>query len=311
MIQQAGGQSGKFMTEEMLKLGKYKVTAITRADSTNTVPEGCEIKKIDYANPSSIVEALKGHDALVITMNTMAPPEQQTKLIEAAAEAGVPWVLPNEFGYDIENPGLEKDIAPIGEKHKEYRAHIEKLGKSSWIGVTCGFWYEYSLSHGRATFGFDFNNRTVTFIDDGETKINTSTWRQCGLAVAKLLSLKIYSDSDNEPSLAHYKNKFIYVSSFQINQKDMLDSVMRVTGTKEQDWTIKHEPAASRYKAGLEAMYKGDYMGFAQMMYSRVFYQDGSGDFESGKGLQNEVLGLPREDLDEATEVAVKMAGKK
>ena len=58
-------------------------------------------------------------------------------------------------------------------------------------------------------------------------------------------------------------------------------------------------------------MYKGDYMGFAQMMYSRVFYQDGSGDFESSKGLQNGVLGLPREDLDEATEVAVKMAGKK
>ena len=303
------------MTEEMLKLGKYKVTAITRADSTNKVPEGCEIKKIDYASQASIVDALRGHDALVITMNTMAPPEHQTKLIEAAAEAGVPWVLPNEFGYDIENPGLEKDIAPIGEKHKEYRAHIEKLGKSSWIGVTCGFWYEYSLAHSPATFGFDIKNRTATFIDDGETKINTSTWRQCGRAVAKLLSLKIHADDgddddEEEHCLVHYKNKFIYVSSFRISQNDMLDSIIRVTGTTLQEWTIKHEPSTSRYKAGLEAMYKGDYMGFAQMMYSRVFYQDGSGDFESSKGLQNGVLGLPKEDLDEATEVAIQMAKK-
>ena len=310
---QAGGQSGKFMTEEMLKLGKYKVTAITRADSTNTVPEGCEMRKIDYADPASIVDALKGHDALVITMNTRAPPEYQTKLIEAAAEANVPWVLPNEYGYDILNPGLEKDIAPIGEKHKEYRAHIGKLGKSSWIGVTCGFWYEYSLAFGLPTFGFDFKNRTVTFIDDGNTKINTSTWRQCGRAVANLLALKVQPDdekSDNSPCLAHYKNQFIYVSSFQISQRDMLDSVMRVTSTTLKDWTIKHEPSPSRYKAGVEAMYKGDFTGFAQMMYSRVFYQDGSGDYETSKGLQNEVLGLPKEDLDEATKVAIEMAGK-
>ena len=309
---QAGGQSGKFMTEEMLKLGKYKVTAISRADSTNTVPEGCEIRKIDYANPTSIVDALKGHDALVITMNTRAPPEYQTKLIEAAAEANVPWVLPNEYGYDILNPGLHTDIAPIGEKHKEYREHIEKLGKSSWIGVTCGFWYEYSLSFGLPTFGFDFKNRTVTFIDDGNTKINTSTFRQVGRGIANLLALKVQPDHDDDesPCLAHYKNKFVYVSSFRVSQKDVLDSVMRVTGTQVQDWTIKHEPSTSRYKAGLEAMYKGDFTGFAQMMYSRVFYQDGSGDFETSKGLQNEVLGLPKEDLDEATKVAIQMAQK-
>ena len=310
---QAGGQSGKFMTEEMLKLGKYKVTAITRADSTNTVPEGCETRKIDYADPASIVDALKGHDALVITMNTRAPPEYQTKLIEAAAEANVPWVLPNEYGYDILNPGLEKDIAPLGEKHKEYRAHIEKLGKSSWIGVTCGFWYEYSLAFGPASFGFDLKNRTATFIDDGNTKINSSTWRQVGRAIANLLALKVQPDdekSDESPCLEHYRNKFVYVSSFKISQRDMLDSVMRVTGTTLNDWTIKHEPSPSRYKAGVEAMYKGDFMGFAQMMYSRVFYQDGSGDFETSKGLQNEVLGLPKEDLDEATKVAIEMAGK-
>lgn len=42
-------------------------------------------------------------------------------------------------------------------------------------------------------------------------------------------------------------------------------------------------------------------------MYARVFYPDGSGDYESSKGLDNEALGLPHEDLDEATKRAVEM----
>ena len=42
-------------------------------------------------------------------------------------------------------------------------------------------------------------------------------------------------------------------------------------------------------------------------MYTRVFYPDGGGDFEASRGLQNDVLGLPKEDLDEFTKIAVQM----
>jgi NmrA-like family len=269
-----------------------------------------EVKKIDYADQASLVEALQGQDALIITMSVRAPPDQQTKLIEAAATADVAWVLPNEWGYDTSNAGLRKDI-PMNDKHK-YLDQIEQLGRSSWIGVTCGFWYEYSLSSGPPTYGFDFKNRAVTFIDDGNTHVNTSTWIQCGRAVAKLLAFKVSPDdaNDTSPCLTHYKNKFIYISSFNLSQRDILDSVMRVTGTTLDDWKIEHEESPSRYKAGMEAMKKGDYKGFAQMMYTRVFYQDGSGSYEASKGLQNDVLGLPKEDLDEYTKIAVQLAEK-
>jgi hypothetical protein len=46
----------------------------------------------------------------------------------------------------------------------------------------------------------------------------------------------------------------------------------------------------------------------AFLRYSRVFYPDGSGDFESSKGTSNAVLGLPEEDIDEATKIAVERA---
>ena len=306
-----GGQIGKFITEELLKAGKHKITAITRVDSTNTVPDGVDIKRIDYADQTSIVEALQGQDALVITMGARAPPEQQRKLIEAAAAANVPWVLPNEWGSDITDAGLSKDIPLVGMK-AQYREQIEQLGKSSWIAVTCGFWYEYSLSFGPHTYGFDFKNNTVTFFDDGNTHINTSTLQQCGRGVAKLLALKVLPDNanDSSPCLAQYRNGSVYISSFNISQRDILNSVLRVTGKTLNDWKIEHEPSTSRYKAGVEAFQKGDIVGFIKLLYSRHFYQDGSGDYEASKGLHNDILGLPKEDLDEHTKIAVETAQK-
>lgn len=274
------------------------------------MPAGVELHKVDYTDQKSLVSVLQGLDALVITMAVTAPPEQQAKLIEAAATASVPWVLPNEFGYDAVHPGLLKDI-PVGAQHVKYLEQIEKLGKSSWIGVTCGFWYEFSLSGGPTCYGFDLPNRHVTFFDQGTTSINTSTWPQVGRGVANLLGLKVLPDDadDQSPCLSHYRNKFVYISSFKVSQKDMLDSLIRVTGTKLDDWKIDYESAEERYNAGVDRMKKGDRSGFVQMMYTRVFYKGGGGDFETSMGLQNGVLGLPKEDLDEYTKVALQIAG--
>ena len=297
---------GKHITEELLRLGKHKVTAITRGDGTNQVPAGATIQKVDYDDQASLVAALEGQDALVITMGTRAPPDQQNKLIEAAAAANVPWVLPNEYGFDNTHPGLVEDI-PIGKSHAAYRARIEQLGKSSWIGFACGFWYEYSLSAGPSFFGFDLSTRAVTFFDDGETRINTSTLPQCGRGVAKLLGLKVLPDDagDGSPCLDRFRNRFVYVSSFNVCQKDMLDSVVRVTGTEVGDWKVSHEVSTERYARGVEEYKKGNLYGFAQLMYTRNFYKDGSGEFEASRGLLNDVLGLPKEDLDEFTKLAL------
>ncbi|MCJ1289869.1 hypothetical protein MMC34_001402 [Xylographa carneopallida] len=95
-VVEAGGNSGKYIAEALLKTGKHTVTAITRADSKSALPNGVEVKKVDYGSPASLADAVRGHDALVITMGPMAPPDTQSKLLQAAADADVPWVLPNE-----------------------------------------------------------------------------------------------------------------------------------------------------------------------------------------------------------------------
>ena len=296
----------------MLKIGKHKITALTRADSINKLPSGVEVKTVNYDDPSSLIEALKGQEVLIITMAVTASPEQQTKLIDAAAAANVPWVLPNEFGGDPSELEMQKDNF-LGETKAKYRDHIEKLGKSSWIGIVCNYWYEYSLSGGSSLYGFDFKNRTVTFFDDGNTRINTSTWPQTGRAVAKLLSLKVFKDNVNDKSacLNDFRNECVYVSSFTVSQKDMLNSVMRVTGTSLKDWKVNYEPVKERYQSGVEEFKKGNRLGFAKLLYSRSFYPDNCGNYEATKGLHNDILGLPKEDLDEYTKIAVEMAEKK
>jgi hypothetical protein len=275
------------------------------------MPAGVEVKKVNYNDPSSLVEALKGQEVLIITMAVTAPKEQQTKLIEAAAAANVPWVLPNEFGGDPTALEMQKDNM-LGEGKTKYREHIEKLGKSSWIGIVCNYWYEYSLSGGSVLYGFDFKDRTVTFYDDGNTRINTSTWPQTGRSVANLLSLKVLPDdaSDKSACLNDFRNKFVYVSSFNVSQKDMLDSVMRVTGTSLKDWKVSYEPVKERYKAGVEEFRSGSRIGFGKLLYARSFYPDKCGNYEERKGLHNDLLGLPKEDMDEYTKIAVQRAEK-
>ena len=129
---------------------------------------------------------------------------------------------------------------------------------------------------------------------------------QVGRAVAALLSLPIKPEGSNEEAcLENLKNKVVYVDSFTVSQKDMLESVLRVTGTKQDDWTITKEPARERYSSGVEEMQQGKRIGFAKMMFTRVFYPDGCGDFERNKGTLNSLLDLPKEDIDGATKAAI------
>ncbi|KAI0843634.1 NAD(P)-binding protein [Hypoxylon sp. FL0890] len=307
----ATGTVGSLIVDELLKLGKHEVTAITRKDSpaASSIPAGVKIAKVNYDDESTLVDALKGQEVLVITMHTRAPPDTQLKLVRAAAAANVPYVLPNEWGCDMSDEKLAKEIL-LGNIEIPVRKLVEELGKSSWIGVVTGFWYAYSLGFGKQTYGMEWKTRTWTWFDDGETKMNTITWPQTGRAVGKLLSLPIEPEKEGGPSLSNYKNKFIYVSSFCVTQKDMFASVLRVTGTKESDWKFEYEESAKRYEEAKKQVFSGDQSAFPQLLYSRLWFKDGSGNYEARHGLANDILGLPKEDLDEATKLAIDRAEK-
>jgi len=189
------------------------------------------------------------------------------------------------------------------------RRLIEEIGKSSYIAVSSGFWYEYSLAM-PANYGIDFDKRHCNMYDDGKTAISTSTWPQVGRAVASILSLPIKAEADAKganASLEGLRNKVIYINSFTVSQQDMLESAQRVTGTKPEDWSVEKYDSRERFSVAMKFFKEGKFKteGFTNFLYSRIFFPDGCGDTEHNKGTVNALLGLPKEDLDEATRVAM------
>jgi hypothetical protein len=271
------------MAKSLLDSGRFNITALTRPESTSELPSSIKVAKASNDDHDALVSALRGQDVLLITLSVTAPADTEAKLIRAAAEAGVPWVMPNHWGCDISLEDVVKDVPGFG---KVAQAHkdIAAAGVSSFLSLATGFWYEWSLAI-PPSFGFDFPSKTATFFDDGETPISTSTWPQVGRAVTALLSLPINpEDGNTERCLEHFKNQIVYVNSFTISQRDMFDSVLRVTGDKSEDWTINKEPARERYTSATKALQGGDRMAYVRMMYTRIFFDDGCGNFEARRG---------------------------
>lgn len=281
------------------------MTALTRHDSKSSIADGVSVKKVNYDDVSSLSDALIGQDALIITMGTLAPPDSEIKLYEAAAKAGVPWVLPNEYGYDDSDESVDADTA-IGVRKKKNREVLEQLKGPAWLGVACGFWYEFSLAGGPDRFGFDLDNRSVIMYGDGNVPLSTSTWQQSARAVAAALSLPLlpYDESDKSITLSQYRNKFIRFESFRLTQRDMLNAICKATETSEPDWKITHVDVKEYWSEARKRFQEGDYKSFGQMLYSRMFYPDAPGAFDT---TDNEALGLPTEDYVERAQEALKM----
>lgn len=226
----------------------------------------------------------------MITLSASAPPDLHTRLVTAAIAAGVPYIMPNAYGYDVLNPVLAKEEMYTGMSLAKCK-EVETLG-GKWIGMTCGCWYEWHAFKflGDSSFGIDIEKKEVTFFDEGNVKLPMSTWKRCGEALAALLSLP-------ESRVAEWENTSFKFDSFELSQRDILDSLNRIMDLKDEDWTIKYEKSEERVKEGLEMLKGGNRLGFAKAMYSRFFYEKRDVGYETC----NEVLGLEKEELDAQT----------
>ncbi|KAJ5654689.1 hypothetical protein N7490_001692 [Penicillium lividum] len=278
----------------LVATGTHKVTCLVREESNGSLPEGVHAVKVNYDDEDSIINALKGQQFLAITLNVRAPDDLHARITTAAGKAGVAYIMPNSYGYP-----MDSNTNDVHGKAVLKRVEESKTGVSSPITLSCGFWYEWSVACGEQWFGFTIKDRKVTFFDDGKRTITVSTWDQCGRALASFLSLP-------ESSLKDFTDLRIY--SFQVSQRDILDSLNRVLGTTDNDWAITYEPVLQRIQDGSEAFAKGQFLGFPKMLYGGVFKVDNAkSDFASTLSVANEVLGLPKENLDEATKRAVEM----
>ncbi|RYP93259.1 hypothetical protein DL770_000634 [Monosporascus sp. CRB-9-2] len=277
------GNLGKAVVKELLKAG-YKVTVFAREDSTSTFPSEVPVRKVDYGSVESLKPALKGQDAVVSTLATIAV-GSQNPLIDAAVEAGVKRFIPSEFGI---NTRIVEGTA-IGQllqgkiKTVDYLEEKSKANPGfTWTGVSSGLFFDWGLVYG--SIGFDKSTKTATVYDSGNEVVQASNLGFIGRAVAAILA--------NEDKTA---NKYLSIGSPNFSQNEVLEIVERETGEK---WEVQKASTADEGKIGLEKLSKGDYSAFRNLLKERIF-KDGAGLSAKGDNSANGLLGLQEESLED------------
>ncbi|KAE9367683.1 NAD(P)-binding protein [Stipitochalara longipes BDJ] len=302
----ATGNLGTVIVQSLVEANKFIITAASRNPSKAEFPNSTSltIKTGDYTSPSFLAEIFGNQDAVVFTLHYTAVPELEVKMIEAAAAAGVQWILPVEFGGDNGNPRLEKAV-PVYAAKRAPRERIEELAEKydglKWIGIVTNPWFDFSMKI--SGFQIDVKNRTALVLDGGTAKFNTTNLATVGLAVARLLSLPITSSSST--SLSDFGNKFGYISSFLTSQREILDVVQKLTKTSDADWSITNINGQAWIDDGPAKIARGDRTGMFNIAYGNTMTEGLGGDYEAAKGVSNSVLGLPEESLENTLEEVI------
>jgi hypothetical protein len=212
-------------------------------------------------------------------------------LIRAAAAAGVPYVLPVEFGSDPD-ARLVDELPEIAAK-REWRQLVQDLGVSAWIGVVTNPWYDFCLPMSEF-IAIDPDKKTATLWDGGDTKMTFSTLPRVGRATAELVSLP-----DDELRL--YRNKFFFISALRVTQREILHSVVRATASSLEDWTVEIRPSDEAI-ARANALPDTDMHLQTLVKFFPLHFKNGYGGDLGDKVEDLTRFGLEKEeDLDEIT----------
>jgi uncharacterized protein YbjT (DUF2867 family) len=287
----ASGKLGKPTLKALLSKGVHTITVIQRPESTTEFPATVAVKKGSFTNESFLVDALEGQDVLLIIV-PIPNMDLGSLFIHAAAKAGVPYILPTEFGVDT--PKVENEHSMMAPKMAR-RQLIEELGVSSWIAVIVNFWLDANIQSG--LWGIQVGDRKVEIFKGANAKISTTTVSRSGEGIAVLLSLP-------EAKLAGYKNKSYYFSSFELSQRDIFEAVKRSTGTKDADWSITEKDATEIIRESELKIQDGD--GYAEWYRLFVmFFQGIQGSNYEEKVVDLREYGLLNEDLDTVVKRAI------
>jgi hypothetical protein len=239
--------------------------------------------RADYNDPHSLKVAMQGQDVVISMVGGNAAGDQN-KFIDAALAAGVKRFFPSEFGpYSRDSKFSELMPAVLPAKAGTVDYLRSKEAEMSWSSLVTGAWFDWAMKAG--LLGFDLASKTVTFIDGGTSVFTTTTLSTVGKALVAMLE---HPDET--------KNTYVFVSSFNISQRDILEVVEKVDGQK---WTIKHITSEEVIASGKRKLAAGDFAGIMDLVRGGACGKQGLGDSRP-YGLWNNQLGLPKEDIEKA-----------
>ncbi|KKY14748.1 putative isoflavone reductase family protein [Diplodia seriata] len=281
----AGGNVARSAIKALLQ-ENFTVTGLTRDSSTATLPDGVRHLRSDFSGPS-LVEAFQGQDAVISTVSSITPAGAlsiQKSLIDAAIAAGVKVFIPSEFGVDTSDRSAPEKIPFLADKIDTVDYLRTQQDKISWTVLCTGAIFDWGFNI-PGFGGWNLAARTVTIFDGGDIPYEATNLDQVGRAIAKILK---------KPELT--KNQHVYVNSFTVTQNEILRALEKSTGAK---FTVSEGTVSELWEGGAAKVREGQPFGALDMIAGTFYGNEKLARFSITKGLWNERLGLPQENLEE------------
>jgi hypothetical protein len=140
--------------------------------------------------------------------------------------------------------------------------------------------------------GFDLKSRTATIFDSGD-----STWTATNLAtVGKAVANTLLKPAET-------KNRYVWVSSFSVSQNAVLAALEKATGAQ---WKTERVSLKQQREEGQANLGQGGFKPIAQILLAAIFDPNTGCDHAKTEKLDNELLGLPKEDLESTVAAVLK-----
>ena len=309
----ASGHLGPFILSALLSATpSFNITVLVRSTSKATIAEGPTIKTLpDEPSVSNLVPLLHGQDALVCALPG-SNKDLQCKLADAAFEAGVKLFVPADFGSCDSSDPLVLERLDLYRSKAEVRDYLKNLvevkGKQApegkgrefgWCSLVCGHFFDLGLECD--LLGLDLRGkREAKLFDGGKEKFSASTRERIAEATVRILQV----DGEGEGrKREEVRNRLVYVQSFAVSQREIMNAVDKVTATKGK-WQvddIESEPLMAELKERLERTGDPDLREELVAVMGMT-----NSDWRKRKGFAMEALGLEDESLEEVVKRVLK-----
>ncbi|TEY61528.1 hypothetical protein BOTCAL_0167g00030 [Botryotinia calthae] len=287
----AAGNLGTLILSTFHADPNFNVSILSRKSSRSVFPAHLVVHRVSDEYPEDeLLEALKGQDVVISTIAKTAAAVQQKAIIDAAVKAGVKCFVPSEFGNDTRIKKAMK-IVPQFLKTKvdtvEYSKEKEKEGLA-WSAFVTGPFFELAV---KRVMGFDLKEHKAVIYNKGKDAYSTTTIASIGTALKNAL---LHPEET--------ANKYLFISSFRVSQNQILASLEKATGKK---WDVTYVDTEEQKKIGMEKIKKRDFSGGVALIRYINFVKGYGGDYGEYEEISNGLLGVQKEDLDEAVRVIV------
>jgi len=249
---------------------------------------GVHVLKTDYtvASLTSLLSS-SNIDAVVSNLSGSALGAPQIALIDAAKAAGVKRFLPSEFGSDTRNQKVLELIELFKGKKRTVDYLKTKEGDGfEWTSLITGPLLDWGLRH--SFLPVNIKEHKFYQWDNGAVPFSITNIATVGKAIINLLS--------SVDKLTATANKYVFIASHTITQKQLFDSVRKATPGEE--WAVEHVDSKTAAAKAKDDLAKGNvYAGYELIKYGT--FAEGLGDFgDFRRVVSNDLLGLEKEDLD-------------